>query len=68
MSKEELRHCPRCGGKAKVRYKQPYTWVECKKCGLASSPFPDWEEQCDPEARATAIEDWNTMEFSCDVV
>ena len=63
MSKEELRHCPRCGGAAKIRYRIPFTWVECKKCHLQSETIPDYGcEQRDPESRAIAIEDWNTME------
>lgn len=62
MAKEEIRHCPACGGAAKVRYHMGYTWVECKKCRLTSHSFPDWYEQRDPEARIAAIEDWNTME------
>lgn len=63
MSKEELRHCPRCGAAAKVKYKMPYTWVECKKCKLHSELIPDYSyEQRDPDSRRLAIEDWNTME------
>ena len=63
MSKEEIRHCPRCGGAPKVRYSMPFTWVECKKCKLQSLKIPDYGyEQRDPESRAIAIEDWNTME------
>lgn len=64
MSKEELRHCPKCGAPAKVRYEMPMTWVQCKKCKLTSSRFPDYEEQRDPYARQLAIEDWNTMELA----
>ena len=64
MSKEELRHCPKCGGTAKIRYQMPFTWVECKKCHLRSL-IPDYGyEQRDPESRAMAIEDWNTMEVT----
>ena len=62
MGKEEIRHCPACGGTAKVRYKMPYTWVECKRCGLMGAQISDWYEQRDPESRKAAIEDWNTME------
>lgn len=63
MSKEELRHCPKCGAAAKVRYSQPFTWVECKKkCGVATHQYPDYGEQNDPQARVNAIEEWNTME------
>lgn len=64
MSKEELRHCPRCGGTAKIRYQMPFTWVECKKCKLSSERIPDYGyDQRDSESRAMAIDDWNTMEY-----
>lgn len=63
MSKEELRHCPKCGGAAKVRYKTPVTWVECKKCHFRSAEYPDWDEQRDPQSRIDAIDDWNTLEI-----
>ena len=63
MSKEEIRHCPMCGGAAKVKYKDRYTWVECKKCHFTSDKYPDYsDEERDPDARANAIEDWNTKE------
>ena len=63
MAKEEIRHCPRCGGAPKVRYSKPFTWVECKKCKLAGLQVPDYEEERDRESREMAIEDWNTMEL-----
>lgn len=62
MSKEELRHCPKCGGAAKVHYEEPYTWVACKKCHLSSAMYPDYGTARDPASREMAIEDWNTLE------
>lgn len=62
MSKEEIKHCPYCGGAAKVKYQSGYTWVECKKCKKGSEKFPDWGEERDPIAREMAIDDWNSLE------
>lgn len=62
MSKEELCHCSKCGAPAKIRYSQPFTWVECKKkCGQRSENFVDYEEERDSAAREAAIEDWNIL-------
>ena len=58
---EELKPCPRCGKQAKVRYKMPYTWVACKKCGLKTGYYVDGYEQCDLESRAEAVKEWNSM-------
>lgn len=58
MSKEEMRHCPSCGGAAKVRKNDESTWVECKKCGTKSNLYPNYIE----DARQYAIEDWNNLE------
>ena len=58
---EIIKPCPICGRAAKVRYKMPYTWVECKKKCTASGYFIDGYEQCDPEARARAIAEWNAI-------
>lgn len=63
MSKEEIKHCPRCGGAAKIKYEAPYTWVQCKKCKMQGNKIPDYgAEERDPESRALAIEDWNNLE------
>ena len=52
----------KCGKAAKVRYKIPYTWVECKrKCGMHTGVYCDGYEQCDPESRKQAIADWNKL-------
>lgn len=58
---EMLKKCPICGKDAKVRYRMPYTWVECKKKCLRTGVFADWYEQSDPEARRRAIEEWNKL-------
>jgi hypothetical protein len=52
----------RCGSPARVRYRIPVTWVECKnKCGIKTGFYPDVTEQADPESRNSAIRDWNMM-------
>lgn len=58
---EMLKKCPICGRDAKVRYKLPYTWVECKRKCTKTGYFVDWDEQCDPEARRKAIAEWNAI-------
>ena len=52
-----------CGAEARVRYRIPCFWVECKKkCGMHTPYFPDGSfEQCDPVARDRAVNEWNRM-------
>lgn len=51
-----------CGSPARVRYRIPVTWVECKrKCGMQTGYYCDGYEQCDPEAREEAVKAWNRM-------
>jgi hypothetical protein len=51
-----------CGSAARIRYRIPVTWVECKhKCGMKTGYFADGQEQCDPEARMEAVKAWNKM-------
>ena len=56
MSKEELRHCPYCGGKAKVKTADELVWVECKKCDECTTKYPE-------DARELAIAEWNGEEY-----
>lgn len=49
--------CLRCGGAAKIRYRKPFSWVECKKCRAAGIPVCDWQEEVDGKDRA--IDLWN---------
>lgn len=58
MSKEELRHCPKCGATAKVKHDDEYIWVQCKKCGLTSNKIFDYGD----DAREMVVEDWNSLE------
>lgn len=58
---EDIKPCPVCGKQAKVRYRMPYTWIECKKKCTMSGYYIDWDEQCDPKARSQAISDWNAI-------
>ena len=52
-----------CGGKARIRYRMPVTWVECSKktCKMRTGYYPDRNEQRDPEAERQAVEAWNEM-------
>lgn len=58
MSKwEELLPC-RCGRMPKLRYRMPFSWVQCK-CGLCTSAYVDGYEQVDPDSVKAAIDEWN---------
>ena len=58
---EKLLPC-KCGAGARIRYKIPVTWVECRrKCGVHTSYYVDNKEQFDPEARQLAIDEWNRI-------
>ena len=51
-----------CGADARIRYRIPVTWVECKKkCGMKTGFFPDCSEQYDPDSQRQAVEAWNRM-------
>ena len=51
-----------CGSIARVRYRIPVIWVECKKkCGMKTGYYPDVDIQADPEAIKKAVEEWNRM-------
>lgn len=52
----------KCGADARIRYKTPVFWVECKKkCGMRTGYFPDVCEQYDPESKEKAVREWNRM-------
>ena len=52
----------KCGSEARVRYKIPYYWVECKrKCGMKTGFYPDKKEVRDPQSEDEAVKAWNRM-------
>ena len=52
----------KCGADARIRYRMPFTWVECKKkCGIRTGVFCDGYEQNDPESRRKAVDTWNKI-------
>lgn len=52
----------RCGADARIRYKIPVFWVECrKKCGMRTGYHADGYDQFDPLAKEEAVKDWNRM-------
>ena len=52
----------KCGADARIRYRMPCTWVECKKkCGMRTGWYFDWYEQRDPDAEEEAVKAWNRM-------
>lgn len=53
-----IRKC-RCGAAHRIRYREPYVWIECKKkCGMQTG-FHRGTGIDDPEAVKAAIEEWN---------
>ena len=48
-----------CGGAARVRFKDPYVWVECKKkCGMKTGSFMVFVKEI---AEQDAIKQWNKV-------
>ena len=48
-----------CGADARIRHRDPYVWVECKKkCGMASGYFLEILND-DTESVRDAIRSWN---------
>ena len=63
---ENLHPCKVCKAKARIRYRLPVWWVECrKKCGNRTGYFSDWETQQDPKSRQAAIDKWNKENAEC---
>ena len=61
MEENKVLPC-KCGAGARIRYRMPFTWVECKKkCGMYTHQYCDGYEQFDPESRKMAIDEWNRM-------
>lgn len=51
-----------CGAIARIRYRMPVTWVECKrKCGMHTGYYIDGNEYGDPEALKKAVEEWDSI-------
>lgn len=51
-----------CGAEARMRYKVPVTWIECKKkCGMKTAFYTDNGNNghCDRATRDLAIMEWN---------
>ena len=58
---DNLKPC-KCGSAARIRYRMPYTWVECKKkCGMRTGSFVDGYDQRDLKAERKAVQEWNRM-------
>ena len=52
----------KCGADARIRYKKPFTWVECKKkCGMKTGCYCDIIGEPDPHSQLQAITAWNRM-------
>ena len=50
----------KCGADARIRHKDPYVWVECKKkCSMKSGFIFLWIPDVNGEAEQFAVEEWN---------
>ena len=53
--------CCSCGADARIRHRDPYVWVECKKkCGMYSGYFVKCLSD-DVKAERDAIKAWNMV-------
>lgn len=52
----ELKPCPFCGGKVKVRYKMPMNWIECKRCNCSMVQVDSYAQR---DREQELIEAWN---------
>lgn len=48
----------KCGQTPTLRYRMPYSWVQCE-CGRKTNLYVDGYEQVDPDAVNDAINEWN---------
>lgn len=56
---DELYCCRNCGAPAKIRYRRPTWFVECKKkCGNRTRYYSDWDQEQDPFSKKLAITEW----------
>lgn len=52
----------KCGASARIRYKIPVVWVECRRhCGMKTGYYPDKKMVHDPDSETEAINEWNRM-------
>ena len=50
----------RCGAESRIRIREPYLWVECKKkCGMKTGVFRIGLHQSEVEEQATVA--WNKV-------
>jgi hypothetical protein len=53
-----------CGADARIRHRDPYVWVECKKkCGMKSGFIFLWIPDDKGEAEQFAVDEWNKKVF-----
>lgn len=52
----ELKPCPFCGTKVKMRFKIPGAWIYCKTCGAYMERSDDYAEG---DSKPVLAEAWN---------
>lgn len=48
----KLNPCKICGGRAKLAYRKPYSWIYCADCGARTVMCPDSYEERDGKWQA----------------
>jgi len=61
MTYDTLLPC-RCGADARIRYRDPYVWIECKKkCGMKTGYIFEFVSAERWKSEQQAAEEWNRM-------
>lgn len=56
-NRDEIKPCPFCGGKAKLRYSKPFSVAVCTRCNAHGKIVVDREEEGD--GKEEALSAWN---------
>ena len=52
----KLKPCPFCGGRVKIRYKQPFNWIECKLCEVSMVRVDSYGQR---DREKDLVDTWN---------
>lgn len=61
MTYDKILPC-KCGADARIRFRDPYVWVECKKkCGMKSGYIFEFVPAERWKSEQKAVDDWNRL-------
>lgn len=61
MTYDKILPC-KCGADARIRFRDPYIWIECKKkCGMRSGFIFEFVSAERWKAEQQAVEEWNRL-------